>query len=184
MRSSWYLTVLLIAAASGCRVSSAPPSTSAAPLDSAAFATVIAELHARENRGGIPVAIQFLPLSREQDTPATREWLARELPTVSGSMYEALATPPPASRDVRESLVRVRGAAWIDSTALMSGRDLSTIRFGIRLSPVAYSVDSSQAVIYAVVVCGAVCGSADYFLLERDASSSWRIRKVLRRWTG
>lgn len=99
-------------------------------------------------------------------------------------MFEVLTSEPTPDETLRSRVVGVQGATWIDSTSLMSRRDMSTIRFGIRLSRVAYSADSTEAVVYAVVACGAVCGSADYFLLQREARSAWRIRRVLRRWTG
>ncbi len=134
--------------------------------------------------GPIPVAVEFLPLSRELDTPATRTWLERELPMVSPRMYEDLQRVPDAGQTLRDFIISTPGAPWIDSTALMSRRDVSTIRFGIRLSPVAYSADSTEAVVYAVVACGAVCGSADYYVLQRGGPLSWRLRKVVRRWTG
>ena len=155
-----------------------------AALDSAAYVAVLDSLFRRDRQGHIPLAVEFLPLSREFDTPATRAWLGRELPTVTTDMFAQLEAVPRTKETLRAVLVAVRGASWIDSTTLMSRRDISTIRFGIRLSPVAYSADSTEAVVYAVVACGAVCGSADYFLLRQTAARAWRVQKVLRRWTG
>jgi hypothetical protein len=154
------------------------------PVDSAVYAAVLDTLYARETHARIPVAIELLPVSREYDTPATRDWLSKEIPTVSEAMFATLTVVAPEHGDVRGRLVAVPGAGWIDSTVLMTRRDVSVIRYGIRLSRVAYSADSSEAVVYAVVACGAVCGSADYILLRRESTAAWSIRKVLRRWTG
>lgn len=186
MRERYLIASLCLATVVGCRATPdpAPASSSVAALDSAAYVAVLDSLLRRDRQAPIPVAVEFLPLSREHDTPATREWLARELPTVTADMFAQLETIPPTKESLRAVLVSVHGAPWIDSTTLMSRRDVATIRFGIRLSPVAYSADSTEAVVYAVVACGAVCGSADYCLLRQAAASAWRVQKILRRWTG
>jgi hypothetical protein len=185
LRLSLLITSCLASAAACAHRRGAPASApSWSPSDSAVYITVLDSLVPADASGRIPIAVELLPVAQRYDTPAALAWLRRELPTVSGAMFETLRVVASSDGDVRARLKRVPGSSWIDSATLVSRDNMSVIRLGVRLSRVAYSADSAQALVYVVKECGAVCGSADYVLLSRDESRTWRIVRVLRRWTG
>jgi hypothetical protein len=55
-------------------------------------------------------------------------------------------------------------------------------RLWIALSPVVFSQDSTQALLYREYHCGGLCGRGDLMWLERRADSKWHVRKRLTYW--
>ena len=49
-------------------------------------------------------------------------------------------------------------------------------------SPVAYSADGEQALVYLERHCGSLCGSGDIVWLVRGSTVTWRIQRVFNVW--
>jgi hypothetical protein len=52
----------------------------------------------------------------------------------------------------------------------------------LRLTPIAFSADSVDALTYYEYHCGPLCGGGNAVWLERDVAHRWKIRKVVRFW--
>jgi hypothetical protein len=52
----------------------------------------------------------------------------------------------------------------------------------LRLTPVVFTPDSSDALVYYEYVCGPQCAGGDAVWLKRDRMRSWKVRKILGFW--
>ena len=91
-----------------------------------------------------------------------------------------LALPPSARTITSAELAEIfssAGGRWTEFY-----RRYPRQRVWIRLSPVVFNQDSTQAVLYREYYCGSLCGSGDLMWLDRRNDSTWHVRKSLNHW--
>lgn len=68
------------------------------------------------------------------------------------------------------------GVRWFEPgrTARDSGEGGDQWRW-LSLSRVAYTPDTTHALVYASMWCGGLCGNGSFYLLQRDLAGHWRV---------
>ncbi|MBB4638336.1 hypothetical protein [Longimicrobium terrae] len=108
---------------------------------------------------------QPLPPMIQRQIAALPDGLAQRLAAISATRTPSAALPLPA------------GTALVDSG---ESRRIQEEGYGgavmLAVSPVAFSDDSTHALVYLEQHCGPVCGSGKVVWLARDSRGRWRVR--------
>ena len=165
--------------------------TDAVAPDTDVYAALIASIHTRQIPDTLLVGdstLQFrapqggVPRWRTQFDAVPAE-LTHGLETLSRSRRASaqLSLPRPVrivSADALREIFspRMRGG-WQEFH-----RRYPNQRGYLRFSPVAFSADTLDALVYYESHCGGLCGRGEAVWLTRRASAHWRVRKVVGCW--
>lgn len=111
-----------------------------------------------------------------KDLPDPDAELARWAATQRFYLDSALIVSLPTVRhagSVSATVSDMPGARWIDDTARVDARHVAESR--IVLSRVAYSADSSRALVFAWMWCGLECGNGSYYQFQHSPVHGWQL---------
>jgi hypothetical protein len=109
--------------------------------------------------------------------------LARQLEVASQNQQPstALALPRPirvlSGSEILEIFKSGTGEGWTEFY-----RRYPRQRKSLRLTPVVFTSDSLDALVYYEYYCGSLCAGGDAVWLKRDKTQRWKIRKVVGFW--
>ena len=147
------------------------PAVLATVLDSLGVPAPIATLGIREL-----LVDSTLRFTRE----AVVERIATDLLGVHRETIDALRLIAHSPGDARTLFSDHPGIAWVPESFAHRAypRDGEGVTY-LRFSRVAFSRDTTQALLYVSIHCGALCGRGEFILLERTPGNTWRVRSRL-----
>ena len=111
----------------------------------------------------------------------TLEWVTANLPGVRQETLDAFRRAVVTAGDARTLYADNENIKWSPMPLAEDFNPSDNRTWYVRLSRIGFSPDSTQALLYATVVCGGLCGRGEYFLLERTPHNTWKIRSRLLR---
>jgi hypothetical protein len=177
MRIAFILVWLLLV---GCmRTSDDNPQRTVAPADSAIYAVLLDSLRPGTSRAYVG-ADYLVPSDTGTEVHRIAGWVANQAPDMDSALVVAVSLPILGS--VRRTIGEISGVNWFATDSLHAVvYNMGDTRTVIALSRVAIAPDSTRAAVYGVMVCGALCGEASYYLLKRDSAGQWRVTDVVMR---
>ena len=174
--------IIAVAATVLACTSSEPAPTSGMRADSAVYAAVLDSL--RWNADMVMVVREFtsLPPAPNDRGPDNR-WLIGKDSPITLALLTALEDAEPAHSSLEAAMGRLAGVKYVDSTA---AGEIPLPRSGgqrlVRFSAIGYSADLSEALLYASMGCGALCGMGSYYVVRRQSDGTWRVGAQLVRF--
>ena len=111
----------------------------------------------------------------------TLKWVTANLPGVRQETLEAFRRAAVTPGDARTLYGDHESIKWALAPLPDDFHPSDNRTWYVRLSRIGFSPDSTQALLYATVVCGGLCGRGEYILLERTPHNIWKIRGRLLR---
>ena len=163
---------VLTAVSCADRAAKRASSSASRNADSAIYAAVIDSL--RLGSRSVRVARQYEPLpDAGPGIAGIGAWAAAQRDHLDSGLVVALAREQHAG-SVAATAGHLLGVRWIDRDSVRveaSRHDENTPI--VQLSRVAYSSDSSRAVVYGEMWCGRLCGNGAFYQFQRSSAGTW-----------